>query len=318
MTMKVKGNLQVDKNINVLAGFGGVSTLGNTSGSTGLASQVLVLAGGNNITLSQSTLGGSATITISAAAGGGGAGVTVSHWPPFPVGLATSSNNIGTSGATGGSTQFTGSFHVAPLLLDATLSFSRLNVQQSYATSAGTGSMSLQLQVGIYTLNGGTALSSLSTFMFRHEISQNSVTARTHRFYWGTNSTSNSSSSSGNISTAYTGLRNIPLYAETSGSLSAGQYWIVFNQINRSSGVNVMPAATLNYISASSAFTGAAELGTATTHPPLPLLGQFSSTTNTNVLTAPFMPASIHTSVITRTGGSSLHKWPYVNFIATT
>lgn len=44
----------------------GLSNIGNTSGDTGLVSNRLVLAGGNNITLSQSTNGESATLTISA------------------------------------------------------------------------------------------------------------------------------------------------------------------------------------------------------------------------------------------------------------
>lgn len=48
------------------AGFtGGVSTLGNTLGDTGTVSNRIVFAGGNNITLSQSTAAAGATITIS-------------------------------------------------------------------------------------------------------------------------------------------------------------------------------------------------------------------------------------------------------------
>jgi hypothetical protein len=43
----------------------GISTLGNTSGDTGYASQRLNLVGGNNITLSGSTNGGSMSLTIS-------------------------------------------------------------------------------------------------------------------------------------------------------------------------------------------------------------------------------------------------------------
>jgi hypothetical protein len=61
-------------------GAAGVSTGGNTSGTTGTVTGTLVLAGGNNITLSQSTNAGGATITISAAAGGGGGAVTLSYW----------------------------------------------------------------------------------------------------------------------------------------------------------------------------------------------------------------------------------------------
>lgn len=56
----------------------GMSTNGNTSGNTGFGTDRLVLAGGNNITLSGSTNAGSMTITISAAAGGGGGGAALS------------------------------------------------------------------------------------------------------------------------------------------------------------------------------------------------------------------------------------------------
>lgn len=47
--------------------FGGMSNIGNTSGDTGVVSGRMVLAGGNNVTLSGSTNGASITITISAA-----------------------------------------------------------------------------------------------------------------------------------------------------------------------------------------------------------------------------------------------------------
>lgn len=50
----------------------GMSTLGNTAGTTGLVTNRLVFAGGNNITLSQSTDGGGNTISISAGASGAG------------------------------------------------------------------------------------------------------------------------------------------------------------------------------------------------------------------------------------------------------
>lgn len=48
-----------------VVGFG-VSTLGNTSGTTGTVNGSLILIGGNNVTLSQSVNGASASITISA------------------------------------------------------------------------------------------------------------------------------------------------------------------------------------------------------------------------------------------------------------
>jgi hypothetical protein len=49
----------------------GISNIGNTLGTSGTASNQLVLAGGNNVTLRQSTDSGGNTITISAGAGGG-------------------------------------------------------------------------------------------------------------------------------------------------------------------------------------------------------------------------------------------------------
>lgn len=64
--------------------------IGNTSGNTGVASNQLVLAGGNNITLSGSTNGGSMTVTISAGAGGGGGGVN--------FGVSTGGNTAGATG----------------------------------------------------------------------------------------------------------------------------------------------------------------------------------------------------------------------------
>jgi outer membrane protein OmpA-like peptidoglycan-associated protein len=58
----------------------GISTQGNTSGTTGILSNGnLVLVGGNNITLSQATGAGGNTITISGAAGGGGGGIALGN-----------------------------------------------------------------------------------------------------------------------------------------------------------------------------------------------------------------------------------------------
>src|SRR5712664_3352893 len=68
----------------------GVSTLGNTLGSTGTVSNQVLLAGGNNVTLSQSTDTGGATITISAGAGGTGVGYT--------AGMSNLGNTSGTTG----------------------------------------------------------------------------------------------------------------------------------------------------------------------------------------------------------------------------
>lgn len=68
----------------------GFSTGGNTAGTTGLASNQLVLAGGANITLSGSINGGSATVSIIGGGGGGGGGVN--------FGVSTAGNTAGSTG----------------------------------------------------------------------------------------------------------------------------------------------------------------------------------------------------------------------------
>lgn len=293
--------------ITISAGAGGGGGIAIGAGTQTATSGTIVFQNGNNVTFG---LNGQ-TLTASAPAGGGGGGVTISHWPPFAMAMVSSSNY---TGATAAGTNITASFHVAPLQLPAALSFSRINMIGGFSTIAGTGSQSIAHMLGIYTLNGGTALSLSTSFMFRDEISQNSVTAQSHRFYWGTNSTSNSSSSGGNISASYTGLRVLPMFVSAGGAaLSAGQYYIAYAQTNRSSSAAVMPAASIMYMSAASSTQGG-QLGSASTLTPFPLLGYFSSTTAVGNYTTPFMPSSINTDNMTLSS-SAQWKWPYVQFL---
>ncbi len=68
ITLSQAGNAITISGAAAGAGFSaGMSNIGNTSGTTGMASNQLVLAGGNNVTLSQSTAVGGNTITIVAA-----------------------------------------------------------------------------------------------------------------------------------------------------------------------------------------------------------------------------------------------------------
>lgn len=72
----------------------GISSNGNTAGSTGLVTGTavrLMLVGGNNITLSQSSNGASATVTIIGTSGGGGAGSNT-------LGMSNLGNTSGTTG----------------------------------------------------------------------------------------------------------------------------------------------------------------------------------------------------------------------------
>jgi len=75
---------------------GGVSTGGNTSGNTGVVTGQLVLAGGNNVTLSGSTNAGSMTVTISAGAGGAANSMT-GYWLGNSLTPFTSSGTLALS-----------------------------------------------------------------------------------------------------------------------------------------------------------------------------------------------------------------------------
>lgn len=230
---------------------------------------------------------------------GSGGGATLLNWPYYNVSTAAGGAlNQGTSGATGGSTQSSGQFYVMPLMLPAAINFSHVSLLHSWATgAAGTGSASRNFGVGIYTLAGST-LSLLSSFRWRNEISQNSITAITQRWYWGTNSTSNSSQISGNTSVHLTGVRGISLFTAASASLSAGKYWLVYHNFHRTSAAAVFTGGLR--VTYPDVWLNAPPLGSsAGSIRPSYLQGVFSSTTDTNNLTAVFMPGSVNISAIT-------------------
>ncbi len=292
--------MPISNSSTTIAGIGVNSSV--VSGGT------VVFSNSNNVSFGLN--GSTITATATFAAGGG---TTQSYWPTYPIALGSATNNTGTTGATGDSTQISDIFHVGPLWLQDAVSFSRVNLLVSNITVAGTGSGSVARNIGIYTLNQNTAFSLLSSFLFRHEVSQNSVTAQSHRFYWGLDSNANSSSSGGNISANYVGVRALPISTGNT-SLSAGQYYLVYGQYNITAGVNAFSGYNNMYISESA--TTAGQLGSAVTLPFVSKwLGVFSSTTNTNVITGQFMPASIHTSAISNTGGLSRQLWPFINFV---
>lgn len=296
---------------------GTIQTIGNSSATTTIAAftanngtpavtGTIVFTNSNGVSFG---INGN-TITASV----NGLNQVMSYWPVRPWALTNITNNTGTTGNTGGSTQFTANFFMAPMLIENAVTFNRIDMLVSNVTVAGTGSGSVNRNLGIYSLNGGTAFTLVSSFLFRHDMSQNSVTAQSHRFYWGTNSTSNSSSSGGNISANYAGIRAVPVHTGAN-SLSAGQYFLVYGQNNLTAGSNVVSGYQNMYVS--EANTTAGQLGSAASIGPVRFMGVFSSTTNTNVITAQFMPNSINTSALTHTGGTSQWRYPAVNIYST-
>ena len=154
---------------------GGFSTGGNTAGDTGLVTNRLVLAGGNNITLSGSTNAGSMTVTISAGAAGGSvnfsAGTTSNN-----LASVVFSNSNGVSFGLNGST-ITGS--IATSLTNVNLSagttsnnlsafvFSNSNnVSFGLNGSTVTGTATVASTQGSINLSAGTTSNLASAFTF--------------------------------------------------------------------------------------------------------------------------------------------------------
>jgi hypothetical protein len=179
--------------------FAGVSTFGNTAGSTGTVSTGnFVLVGSNGISLSQSTgaVGSNATVTIHA-----------------PVLSVFQRANIITAA---GSLQANSSASIIPFILDWQVSASQVRFAISVSAQTQTVTSSAGFAVGwsgvIYSNNAGT-LSSINSF-------SNSTTT-----FFQSNSTS--SVQNGRMLTA-----NLA----TASLFSPGRYWMILNLTTTTSG----------------------------------------------------------------------------------
>lgn len=143
--------------ISVPAGGGagmnlGMSTQGNTSGTTGLVSNQMVFVGGNNITLSQSVNGQSATLTISGAAAGGG-GFSLISYENFDKIMTANVSNMTATGLTQRPI-------FIPFQLAGSLTHNMMQIEVSRATS---GSNAFTMQAAIYTFVNRTQISRLAS-----------------------------------------------------------------------------------------------------------------------------------------------------------
>jgi hypothetical protein len=246
--------------------------------------------------------------------GGGAAPAGSGGAAPWPANIGASSVYTGVTGNTGGSTQLSFSGYVAPFQLDAPIAYNRVELPVSGSTAGGTGSVSVHNLVGLYTLNGGTALSLMQSWAGNVLVSENSSTAQTYRVYWGTNSASNSSGTDGNNTLGVLNGPRLQILESSAGQLPAGQFWVVQVHSMRSANSVVARADSAYRVSnvSSTGFSGL--LGTTTPFVPAQFQGIFSSTTNVSTTGIPAMPASIHTSAITNTGGTSQQQSILVRF----
>lgn len=286
----------------------GVSTGGNTAGSTGtVTTGNVVFVGSNGITLSQSTgaAGSNATITIL-----GNPQQTVSMYPSFPSPLASSSAYSGATTTTAGGSRTSYSLYLSPMVVDQVITFNTAGFMMSHATVAGTGSLTNAHMFGIYSLNADTAMSLISTFQFGLQLSQNSVTARSHHWYWGTNSAANSSSVGGNISASIAKMNLCVLHSQAT-SLAEGQYWLGYMQ-TMSTAAAAVGSFSAYHLSLSQTTAGSL-FGTNVSVFQDRFCGIISGTVSSNAAHVNIMPSSIHTSAITGTGGSSQNRWNIIS-----
>ena len=296
--------------ISVPSGGGGLTNINVSAGTTSQNLSAITFSNGSGVSFG---LNGS---VITASVNAGGAGPTMSMYPALPHAWATSSMYTGASTTVGGGSSSTLSFYMAPLVLGAAVTFNDVGaIIQPGATVAGSGSGTHRHVLGIYTLNGGT-LSRLTNFGWNALHSQSSVTAQTLSWWAGDFAGSTAASTnriSGNVSASITGLKDIRLNASSSASsLSAGQYYLAhaYNLRSSSSALFNMGTAWRHSVSQ---FTGGIQAFGSTTGP---LYDRFNGIVST-VTTSPTQfgwdaPASIHTSAISVTGGTSRNQWPLV------
>jgi hypothetical protein len=275
---------------------------GNTTNASTASGTNVVFGATGGLTLS----GATGTIWFSAPAER-----KISFWPAFPMDLATSSMVSGTTAATGGSTQTTVHGYLAPLIIDDDVHFNRVVATVSGGTAAGTGSWTAGHMFGLYTLNASTAFSLLSSFVWNAFFSQNSVSAISMHFYWGTNSAANSASFGGNSSASYTGNKQI-LISSGANTLTNGSYYLVHAFTHRTSNASVGGINSAQFISASQTTGGSSFGSTVNVGNWLNHMGSFSTTSNANTERVVVLPGSIHTSALTYTGGSSQIRWPII------
>ncbi len=191
----------------------GISTGGNTSGTSGTVANRLIFAGGDNITLSQSVNGQSATITISAVAVGAGS---------FSAGISTGGNTSGTSGTVANQLVFAGGNNITLSQSvngqSATITVSTpdqsqqtQNIIRDVVISGNTSGTTANITSGTLTLAGGNGII----------LSQvgNAITISNHEISAGISNLGNTSGTTGLVhdQMVFVGGNNITLSQSING-----------------------------------------------------------------------------------------------------
>ncbi len=295
----------------------GVSNLSNDSGNTAVLPGRLVLAGGNNITLSQSSSNNNnMTVTISGAAGGGGG--TLSSYEPYPI------HNTGTA-ILSANTNTSGSATFIPFNVIEPVAARHINLLVSMnMTTGGTSSFqqSRTMSWGIYTRDSGansTRMSALTSNSLSYAMTYNnsSITVSQATTTNDTGYAYSTTASAGlNISSQYTGLKRMQLLILT--TLVPRDYYLgLFDRASSSSfNSGVLQSYYGNAISISgiapmgslsSAYSTGTNLVEGVGGPWLRNAGVFTSAGQTN------LPNSLAISAMT----NNLSVLPYMSFATT-
>ena len=279
---------------------------GNTAGTSQVVATDIQWAGGNNITLS--AVG--STVSIHGDAN------SYSMWPPswnWP-GFGTITVNSGATTTTAGGSATTASYHICPYPIHDNIVGNDIHLYFVNNTVAGTGTGRGAHMLGLYTLNGGTRYDSVSTWMFGYSLIQNSITAQSHSFWWGTDPTAHSFGLT-NSSVSVTGTRKVDL-SEGNFTIPDGNYYLVHCHTASSSSVNVVNMSALG-VTIGSTLGGYMGRASNTTQQIAGGFGVFSSTSSAAVAHAGVMPATINTSALTNTGGTTQQQVPYLVIVST-
>ena len=278
---------------------------GNTSGSSTMSGTNIVFGGTNGVTLSASSAANAATLWVE------GMQQTIGFWPvSMEASLQTRSYNSGTTAATGGSSQTSGTIYMCPMVVDHYVTAHRISDAFSYATAAGTGSVTAGWQYGLYTQTGGS-LSLLSSFVLNVRMSQSSVTAQSWYLYWGTNSTSNSSSWGGNSSASVTGQRFAPLFTNTGITITPGTYFWGICYTHRTSGASVgaFNTAMRKQVFPYEGFQSFGQSNTIGYGHMINWMGVVSTSSNGTTTGYTFLPNTIGTGAFTGQTATSALRW---------
>ena len=303
----MKHNANLDVKGVVIGSTASISSLnaiqGISAGANSISIGTLVLSNSNNISFGIS----GQTITASSSGTGAGRG-TVSIYPSPGYGLQVLSilSTCSFSGAGGSTTTTVERCFVSPLHLPADVVYNQVEGLANVTLGGGTCSNSIGVYYGLYSITESTLSRALS-YCFNLLHSETGNATRTFSWWWGTRSTTNSTSTNGDVTSLFNASRIYLLETNAGSTLTAGDYHLVVLYTHSSANANILGFTPI----------GMAGTSTQTTHSIIAKTwgqtqatqfdsvgrywGYFSTTSADSVTQANMLPASFNTSIVSAT-----------------